>query len=432
MIGAMFPVLALLGVFTLTLRSLGLGFLGLFAVGYFNGIIRANFLGIYTTFMFDAGLLGLYAGFLASRPKDASAVWATPTGQWVIALIAWPALLVLIPVNDFLVQLVALRATVWFLPVLLVATRLQADDLAVITRGLAVLNVVALIVGVYIYRNGVAALYPENAVTKIIYMSRDVAGYEHHRVPSTFLSAHAYGGAMLFSLPFLFEFVFARRVPAQDRALAVVGVVAAVAGFLMCAARQPAAQFVVVAIVAWVVSRFHPSIGLIAVLLVGVTIAVGTTDERLSRSTDFGDVASVSERVRGGTNDTFFDLMVEYPAGAGMGSSFGTSVPFFLADRAPKAIGLESEFCRILVDQGLIGLGLWLAFLGWLLCRPPPHRLDTGWGFGVVFMFALAVTNWATAFFGAGTLSAIPGSVLMLTQMGVLARVRAVAAGERT
>jgi hypothetical protein len=123
--------------------------------------------------------------------------------------------------------------------------------------------------------------------------------------------------------------------------------------------------------------------------------------------------------------------MRDYPAGAGMGSSAGTSIPYFLADRAPVAIGLENEYSRILVDQGVVGLALWLAFLIWLLHRPPPLRLDVPWGIGVVFMFSLVLSNWLTAFIGTGSLSAVPGSALLLTQMGVLARVREVAVGNR-
>ena len=107
-----------------------------------------------------------------------------------------------------------------------------------------------------------------------------------------------------------------------------------------------------------------------------------------------------------------------------MGSSVGTSIPFFLADRAPEAIGLENESGRILVDQGLVGLALWLGCLIWLLYRPPPLRLAAPWGLGVVIMFALCLTNWATAFIGSGTLSSIPSSVLMLVQLGVLVQAR--------
>ena len=103
-------------------------------------------------------------------------------------LIVWPSLLCLVPINHFLIQCVALRATVWFLPVLLIATRLTTADLAVFARGMAVLNLVALAGGIYVYLYGVEALYPNNAITQIIYRSNDVAGYKYHRIPSTFLS----------------------------------------------------------------------------------------------------------------------------------------------------------------------------------------------------------------------------------------------------
>jgi hypothetical protein len=112
-----------------------------------------------------------------------------------------------------------------------------------------------------------------------------------------------------------------------------------------------------------------------------------------------------------------------------MGSSFGTSIPFFLADRAPKQIGLENEFSRILIDQGWLGLGGWLVFLVWLFCAPPPSRLDRPWGLGVVLMYSLCLPTWATGFIGTGVLSAIPQSVLMLVMMGVLLRVRELRAG---
>jgi len=420
------PIVAFLSTFVLTLRSLGLGLLAVFAVGYMNGVIRANYMSVATTFMFDASLLGLYGGFMVGWSREAAEVFRTTAGRWVLVLIAWPILLTLVPVNDYLVQLVALRATVWFLPVLLIASRLRAPDLALIARGLAVLNLVALAGGLYVYQYGVEALYPENAVTQIIYKSNDVAGYQYHRIPSFFLSSHAYGGAMLFSLPFLLDRLFGRNVLLLDRTLAASGVAAAVGGILLCAARQPVMTFGAMMAIAWLVGRLHPGIGLVAISLAAAAIGVAATNERLQRATTLEDTAMVTDRVKLSANESFLDLIADYPAGAGMGSSFGTSIPFFLADRAPNPIGMENEYSRILVDQGLAGLFLWLAFLVWLLHTPPPCRLDVPWGFGVVFMYALVLVNWLTAFIGAGTLSAVPGSVLLLVQMGVLVRVQEV------
>jgi hypothetical protein len=431
MIPLLVPLGAFLGVLFLTLRSIGLGFVGVLAVGYVYGVVRANLISIQTTFMFDAGLLGLYLGFFAGRSQDAVEVFNTTAGHWVLALILWPALLCVFPVNDFLVQLVALRATVWFLPVLLVASRMRSGDLTVLARGLAVLNLVALAGGIYVYQFGVESLYPKNAVTEIIYQSKDVGGNEYYRIPSIFITAHVYGGAMLFTLPFLLDRLFGREVGLPDRALAAAGVAAAVGGILMCAARQPLVMFMVAALVALLFTRLNPIVTLVTVVFGAAVVLVASTDERLQRVTTLTETEFVSERIRGSANESFFELMADYPVGAGMGSSAGTSIPYFLADRAPVAIGLENEYSRVLVDQGLIGLGLWVAFLVWLLYRPPPLRLSTPWGTGVILMYALVLTNWATAFIGTGTLSAVPGAVMILIQMGILVRVREVTGGNR-
>src|SRR5208337_2704919 len=76
----------------------------------------------------------------------------------------------------------------------------------------------------------------------------------------------------------------------------------------------------------------------------------------------------------------------------------------------------ENEYGRILVDQGWFGLGGWLAFLVWLFVRPPPARRLAQWRLGVVLMYSLALACW---------LSAVPATVILLTQMGVLVAVRA-------
>src|SRR5512135_3707562 len=108
-----FLLVAFAGVLLATFRSLGWGFLAVLAVGYFNGVVRANFLSVYTTFMFDAAVLGLYLGFFIGQSRRAAGVWSGPAGPFVRFLIAWPTLLSFVPVNNFLVQLVALRGNVW-------------------------------------------------------------------------------------------------------------------------------------------------------------------------------------------------------------------------------------------------------------------------------------------------------------------------------
>jgi len=425
-----FPIIAFFAVLLTTRHSLGLGFVAVCAVGYFNGVIRANYLGVFSTFMFDAAVFGLYVGFLIRT--GGAGLLSGQGGLFALCLIIWPAMLTFIPVNDFLVQIVALRGTIWFLPVMLIARRFSSADLNTIARGLAVLNLFAFAGGLYVYQNGVEALYPVNAVTQIIYQSNDVAGYEYHRIPSTFLSAHSYGGAMLFSLPFLLERVFGAGVRWPDRALATAGLFAGAAGILMCAARQPVICFIVASLIAWVCTRFHPTFGLISIALIAVGGLVARTNERFERASILDDTEVVSDRVKGSANESLLEMIADYPGGAGMGSSVGTSIPFFLADRAPVAIGLENEYCRILIDQGWVGLSLWLAFLIWLFLHMPPLNLRVRWGLGVVLMYSLTLTNWATAFIGTGTLSAIPMSVMLLAQMGVLMRFRQHPAAQST
>jgi hypothetical protein len=421
--GIAFFLVAFAVVLRATFRSLGWGFLAVVAVGYFNGVIRANYLGVFTTFMFDAAVLGLYVGYFLGKSRWAEGVGSGPAGRFVLFLIVWPSLLCILPINHFLVQCVALRATVWFLPVLLIATRLTTADLAVFARGMAVLNLVALAGGIYVFENGVAALYPNNAITLIIYGSKDVGGDKYHRVPSTFLSAHAYGGTMLGTLPFLLGRLVGLKVRVADRCLAVAGVVAAAVGILMCGARTPLAMLVLTLAIAWLLSRLSLTMGLIGVVLVAGGLWFASTSERFQRASSLEDTEMVGNRIAGSANASFLDLLGRYPLGAGMGSA--ASIPYFLADVAPEPIGLENEYCRILVDQGWVGLGGWLAFLVWLFVRPPPSRPADSWRIGVVLMYSLALASWVCAFLGTGMLSSIPGTVILLTQMGVLVGVRA-------
>jgi hypothetical protein len=193
---------------------------------------------------------------------------------------------------------------------------------------------------------------------------------------------------------------------------------------LLCAARLPLALFAIAGLIAWACSRFSLAVGIGAVGIVAAGVALAATSERLQRAASLEDTEAVSERIRGSANEAFIELLAKYPGGAGMGSSVGTSIPYFLADQAPESVGLENEYSRILVDQGWVGLFGWLAFLGWLLVRPPKPRFAVPWQLAAVLMYALVLTNWATAFIGAGTLSSIPGSVLLLTQMGILVAVR--------
>jgi len=229
---------------------------------------------------------------------------------------------------------------------------------------------------------------------------------------------------MLLTLPFLLDRLAGVKVGLLDRWLASAGVVAAAGGLLMCGARSPIAILTVALAVFWLLSRFSLKLGLVVAVLVGGGFMVAGQDERLQRGISLADTATLSDRVTISANESFLELLVRYPLGAGLGSAVGTSIPFFLADLAPEQIGMENEYSRILVDQGWFGLGGWLALLGCLYGRPPLARPPAHWRLGVVFMYSLTLAFWMTAFIGTGILTSIPGTFLLLTQMGILVVVR--------
>src|SRR5262249_43687214 len=78
-------------------RSLGQGLLALLTVGYFYGILRANLITIFSHFIFDAGMLGLYLSqkWTSLDPREARRL--ETLRLWTLVLIAWPLLVALMP-----------------------------------------------------------------------------------------------------------------------------------------------------------------------------------------------------------------------------------------------------------------------------------------------------------------------------------------------
>ncbi len=423
-----FPVLALFGVFVLCQRSIGLGLLGVFVVGYFSGIVRANFQSIATTFFFDAAIIGLYSSFLVGHTQTLARSIRSTNGQIVLLLLIWPLFLVLIPVNHFLVQLVALRSSIFLLPLVWIAIKLKRQDIAMLTRGFAVLNIIAALVGIYLYIYGVPALYPRNEVTRIIYNSKDVVG-DNFRIPSTFLSAHAFGCTMVLTIPYLVGMLVRMKTSVLDRALLSTGILSSIVGILLCAARQPLWILALFSAIAWLQTGLSIRTGLVILFFGGICVYLGATNERFQRGFALTegqegtagyveDKLFVFNRMYNSINEDLLDVFIKYPMGAGMGSAFGTSIPYFLAQYQPEFIGSENEYSRILVDQGWIGLGLWLLFV-FKAHFPLPSTVAKDDSLLFRMLHSNTMIYWATAFIGTGTLSSVPASAVLLTSMGL-------------
>ena len=228
--------------------------------------------------------------------------------------------------------------------------------------------------GIYIYLYGVEVLYPMNAITQIIYNSRDLGGRtKYHRVPSTFLSAHAYGGTMLSSMPYLIDRLAGVAVRRIDRSFAAAGVVAAAGGLLLCGRRLPLIVLGLTLVGVWVLSRLSLKVALLVAVVVGAGLVIAGTDERLQRAATLGDAEHVSQRITGQCALRVAGINDPLSGGGRAGVGCWNEHSVFLADLAPEPIGAENEYCRIVIEQGWFGLSGWLARLGGCTLAHPRH-----------------------------------------------------------
>jgi hypothetical protein len=392
--------------------------------GYFYGFLRARFFDGFSHFIFDAAVLGLYLGHLTRmgtlRPPHAPDLY-----QWVTVLLAWPVVIfglaVLYP-QHLLIQLVGLRAAVWFLPFLLLGGWARLADLTPIARAIAVLNLVALLVGVGQYFLGLEAFFPRNAVTELMYKSKDVAGFKEHRIPATFVQSAAYGGVMVAGVPFLVGRWLAARDRPLEKLLLVAALLAAAVGAFLCGSRTPVLFMMVLGLATAYKLRRNLS-NLVPVVLIAAAVwYVVTGSERLQRFLSLQDTEMVMDRVGGGANVGVVELVLSYPMGAGLGSAFGTSIPSFLQHLSTlEGVGVENEYARIGIEQSVVGAVLWLAFLAWMVTKRRV-RLPDGWQVAEHLMLGVVILSWVNATLGCGMLTSIPGTSLLLFQMGLLGK----------
>jgi hypothetical protein len=168
------------------------------------------------------------------------------------------------------------------------------------------------------------------------------------------------------------------------------------------------------------------------VLLLAGVAWTALSNERFQRFKSLGDTDLVSDRIAGSVNRGFFEILFEYPMGNGLGGG-GTSIPYFLQGQVRNPIGMENEYTRILAEQGIIGLGLWLAFIAWYVSRVRIAFARVPWGNTKRMAWCLGLAFLGTAWIGIGLFTAIPATVMLMLGIGwtttpsVVESVRAVA-----
>jgi hypothetical protein len=411
-------IAALVGTYAAARRSLPAGFGVLMVVGYAYGIVRANQLDAFSHLLFDCALLGLYAARLFAPVSPAERVRLDPLRTWLVVLIGWPVVLFLAPRQDFLVELVGLRGNVFMLPCLVLGASMTRDDLHSLAAWMAVLNIAAGVFGAVQFVVGIEPFYPRNPVTEILYRSGDIAGFSAYRIPSSFTSAHAYAGTMVLTLPLLLgAWLEPLRRPWHWPLFTVAIPISALAVFA-AGARLPFVLLLLVSGTALFSSQLRAGQKLRWLCVAGAVAWAVSGEVRLQRFTTLQDTDFVSERIVGSVNLGFFELATTYPLGNGLGGG-GTSIPYFLQNRVRNSVGMENEYARVLLEQGVPGLLAWTVFLVWLFTRNPAGDPSSRTLRQLVRVAGIG--TFASGLLGVGLLTSIPSTAVVLLSVGWMA-----------
>jgi hypothetical protein len=413
MLALLLCVIGGLAAFFVGRRSLGAGILVVIAFGYAYGIVRANLASTFSHFIFDVALIGLYASqFLPGRKKQ-----VTPQNpslnMWMYILMGWPLLMLLLPFQPLLVSIVGLRGNMFFLPAVFLGTRLLQEDLRRLALGLAVLNLIALAFGVAETIRGIEPFFPYGPMTVTMYNSIDSSGAS--RIPALFQNAHTYAGVMVLTVPLLFGAWTLATEARWRKLLLLAGMAAAFIGVLMAATRQGMIMAALLVVIASVSGKLGPLKRVVWALAIVAVIWGAMHNERWQRYKEL-DSESVEDRVAGSINRTFWEVLVEYPMGNGLGGG-GTSIPYFLASQVNRPVEVESEYCRILLEQGLVGLLLWIGFIAWFVFNRAGFAKDE-WLTGRRMAWYLCLLIFVIGAIGIGMLSSVPNTFLFLLSLG--------------
>jgi hypothetical protein len=400
-------------------RSLLSGLIAVVGVGYAYGITRANVPETYSHFIFDAGVVGLYGAQLFRRLSPVEEFRVAPLRTWLEFLIAWPLLLFLIPIQELLIQFVGLRGNIFLLPFIFLGARLSGEERYRLALWIAGFNVLAFAFAATEYLFGLDLFYPHNRVTELIYISKDLMGHTAYRIPASFVNAHAYGGTMVMGLPLLLGAVLQKHKVSLHLQLLVLGIVTALLGVLMSAARTHflvAGLLIIVAMFS-LRSRLGYALGwLVLLCAIGWTVS---GEQRMQRFMELRNTDSVVERISWSVNMNFFEIGAQYPFGNGLGGG-GTSIPYFLQGRIINPVAMENEYARIMLEQGILGLLIWIAFVLWVTSRWKQDPFDS-WYLGRRLAWFASAAFFVTGLIGTGLLTSIPQSSLFLLLVGWVA-----------
>jgi hypothetical protein len=398
--------------YVLARRSLVWGLAACMALGYGFGVLRANILDTFSFLIWDASVLGVYASYFCKRPSPEQLQMTGSLRMWVGILMLWPLILTFVPAQDPLIQLVGLRGNMFLLPFLLIGGRLTTGERDEFAYFLAALNLIALSLAITEYFVGLEMFFPHNAVTELIYNSRDVAGNTAFRIPAFFINAHAYAGTMVMTIPFQLGIWVREREPWRKNLLSA-GMVAALTGVFLAASRTHTVILFVLLATAMMNANLKAFAKVSLIMILVFTGWIVSNNERLQRFATLLDSEFVSTRIASSIDLPVVEAALEYPFGVGMGGG-GTSIPYFLQDRIIEPVAAENEYIRIMLEEGVVGVALWIAFVVWMLVRKRAGPSSIG----RKLARCASLSYFAMALLGTGVLTSVPQTSLMLIAAG--------------
>ncbi len=413
-------------------RSIALGLGVVMTIGYGYGIMRANLPTPIMHFLFDAGAVGFYLSLISRGVNPEQRPRIVRLQPWIALLVGWPLLLFFFPVQDPLIQLVGLRGQIFFIPFIVIGAMLERDDWYFLARWFAVLNLIAFAFALGEYIGGVPRFYPRNVMTQIIYTSRDVVGHSAYRIPATFINAAAYCGMMVSTMVLLLGAWVQRRGNKLDFWLLSAAIFASVLGVFMGASRTQAMILFLMLGLTFMMGQISLKVLLRVAVVVAIVGWVVGNNPRLQRFTSLSDTDYVEARLftYNGAGNTFLDYAIKYPMGNGLGGG-GTSLPYFLQDRIKDGVAMENEYSRIMLEQGIPGLLIWIAFILWAMLSPLP-RGNNPWNLALRLARIYLLISFGTAFTGTGMLNSTPATAVLLMLVGWVSTARFSMAGQRT
>lgn len=388
------------------------------AWGYFFGILKAHYVGSWGHFIFDAATVGFYFGIILNPPaKYLQACWRE-VAPWAIVLSAWPIFMTIVPIQHYLVQIVGLRANIFWVPMLLIGAMLDRAASKNLSLTFGVLNIVSFGFALAEYNYGVGMFVPENEVTKIVFHSNDIAG-GYTRIPSIFTNAHTYAGTMVATIPWLILGFLDREnknlTNWYKKAILVSGLTLGILGIFVAGPRSP---IVILSLtIGFVIFSGRINFGLLFVLICIGTVVMYfvSQNERMQRFAELQDLEMVSDRLSVSLNSSFIDVIFNYPMGVGMGAG-GTSLPFFAESLVTGSVYIENEYARILLEQGLPGLLIFLAFVSWFLTKQISKNDEFLLAKNLIWFYTAIM--FATSWIGIGMMSSVPATAMFFLGIG--------------